>query len=430
MSNGAFAIAKDEEAVVFIENACPGDSLEAEVYDKRKDFSYASMTNLIEASELRMENPPCKIHKICGSCQWQHIDYQAQLEFKKQNLVDQFCINHVDYDKEIPDLIGMQEPWNYRNKIIYPVKTVPSTGRLQAGYFKRNTNELINIKYCPIQYSIFDEILEAVKEYATKHEITSQCLRHILLRSNHDNSELLLCLIVRKKELSDKKELKKVLKRTQKKFPAIKTTSINYNDGSTNVIMGKETEIVTGDGFITESFCDIKLQLSTESFFQVNTEIFSKIIDQTKKFVEAGSKILDLYCGIGTISLSLAKAISNLDIHGIEIIEAAVENAKANAKLNGIEANYLCQNVDTSEELDGYDLIIVNPPRKGCNNQILESIANSDCKKLVYVSCNPATLTRDIRKLEKQGFKLEYIQSFDMFPHSFHFESLAVITRL
>ncbi len=434
MSNGPFAITKEGQKIVFIENACPGDLLEAEIYDTRKDFSYASVTKLLEESTERMSKPPCKIHKICGSCQWQHIDYQAQLKFKKQNLIDLLKSNHINYQDNVPDLIAMDNPWNYRNKIIYPVKTVPSTGRLQAGYFKRNSNELINVKYCPIQYSIFDEIVEFAKESCSQNSINDSFLRHIMLRANEDFSEILLCLISREKTLPSKEGLIKVLQECQKKFPAIKSTTINYNDDSTNVIMGKKTEVISGTGFITETFCDVKLQLSTQSFFQVNTKIFSQIIEKIIDFIEPNSHVIDLYCGIGTISLSLAKAVSNLDITGVEMIETAIENAEANAKLNHIDAKFHCSSIEDwlyssqpEAEEQQEQVIILNPPRKGCSNQVLEATANLKAQRIIYVSCNPATLSRDLSKLENQNYKLEYIQSFDMFPHSFHFETLAVL---
>ena len=433
MSHGAFAVAKDESGkTIFIENACPDDELEYEIYDDRKTFAYASIVNLIQASSQRAKEPKCKIHKICGSCQWQHIDYQEQLKFKKQNLIDLMREAQLEFDFEIPDLIGMDDAWNFRNKVVYPVDTVEKSGRLLAGYFKRNSNELINIKYCPIQYSIFDEIFEKLKEICSQEGVTKEFLRHILLRSNHNKKQILVSLIVRKKNLPEKKyhKLKKVLKEISEKYKVIKTTTINYNDNSTNVILGNETEIVTGKGFILENFAGVDLEISTESFFQVNTEQFAKIIDTLDGKIKEGSKILDAYCGIGTISLSLAKR-KQLQIKGIEIVEAAVENAQRNAERNGLEAQYICSKMeDKVEELaqEDFDLIITNPPRKGCTNKVLENLAKIQAKEILYVSCNPSTLARDLKYMEKYGYKTSYLQSFDMFPHSFHFETVAVLT--
>jgi 23S rRNA (uracil1939-C5)-methyltransferase len=431
MANGAHGIAKDpEQGTVFIENACPGDELEAEIYDQRKGFAFASITDLTQASDLRETDAPCKIHKICGSCQWQHIKYDEQLNFKKQNLLDLMQQNNIETSFEIPNLIGMSKPWNYRNKVIYPVEIVQETGRVKAGYFRRNSNELINIKYCPIQYTLFDEVMMGLKELMDTRGYPNKLIRHIMLRSNSDNTELLISMIVRKEKLNKefKNKIKSDLRKIQEEYKQIKTTSINYNDLSTNVILGDETEIISGEGFITESLGDIKLELSSTSFFQVNTEQFLKVIDLIKKHIKPGDRILDLYCGIGTISLSLAKSIPDLKLHGVEVVAAAIVNAKRNAELNGIaNTEFIEAKVEDWDEIPEHDAVIVNPPRKGCTNKVLDKLAETP--KVIYVSCNPATLTRDIKYLEQFGFKLSYLQPVDMFPHSFHFENLAVLER-
>jgi len=468
MSNGPFAIAFDSnEKVVFIENTCPGDEVMAEVYDERKDFSYANLAEILSPSELRDADPPCKIHKICGSCQWQHINYSEQLKFKKQNLEEMIIHSKLDTSmmtQGIEDFIGMDEPWRFRNKITYPVKTVKSTGRLQAGYFKRNSNELINVKFCPIQYDVFDEIMERAKDLCSEQAVTDQALRHILIRSNVDKTELLLCFIVRKELFirAQKHAITRVLEQLASEFKQIKTVSINFNDGSTNVILGDETHIIKGSGMILESFGELKLKISTTSFFQVNTSQFLKIIDLIKEHVSSNplpKKVLDLYCGIGTISLSLAKTIPGLQIVGVEEVSSAIENAKLNAKINSIEyAKFYCMTAeeffaqaglvsvsasdfermpvstsankpsDLLSDLD-LDCVIVNPPRKGCTNSVLEAIASSSVKELIYVSCNPTTLIRDIKFLEKYGYALSSIKGIDMFPHSYHFETLAIISK-
>jgi 23S rRNA (uracil1939-C5)-methyltransferase len=436
MSHGAFAITEQEDGKkLFVDNACPGDEIEYEVYNEHKSFSYANITELITESPLRAKDPKCKIHKVCGSCQWQHIDYQEQLKFKKQNLLDFIQHSKIDISNiEIADVIPMEDPWNYRNKVIYPVDTVPSTGRLMAGYFKRNSNELINVKHCPIQYSIFDEIIERVKDLCTENGIIKKFLRHILVRSNSNKKQILVCLIVRNKELEKENYLKlrKTLKQISEEFSIIKSTSINYNDQSTNVILGSKSEVVTGKGYIIDNFGDLNLKISAESFYQVNTSQFSKIIDLIEPHIKDGDKILDAYCGIGTISLSLAKRKANLSITGIEIIKTAVENAQLNALDNAIEAVYIHSKIEDNIEdfrNEDFDALIINPPRKGCTTKVLHNLGEIKSKKIIYVSCNPATLTRDIEYLQDFGYKTTYIQAIDMFPHSFHFETLAILER-
>jgi 23S rRNA (uracil1939-C5)-methyltransferase len=322
----------------------------------------------------------------------------------------------------------MEDPWNYRNKIIYPVGTVASTGRLIAGYFKRNTNELINVKYCPIQYSIFDEIMEFTKDLCSKRGITKDRLRHILMRSNMDQSEILLSLIIRRKNLNheEHKLLIKILKEIRSKFPIIKVISLNYNDLSTNVILGQKTEVIDERAYIQEKFADIELRISTASFFQVNTKQFLKIINLIKTFIDKpNARILDLYCGIGTISLSLAKALPELNVTGVEIVAEAID-AKF---ILGTAEDALADILDLKSPSSPYDIVIVNPPRKGCTNDVLNALGEIQSAKIIYVSCNPATLTRDIKHLEQYGYKLSSAQPVDMFPHSFHVETVAVLVH-
>lgn len=433
MSHGAHAIAHDDGQVIFIENACPGDKVKAKVYDYRKDFSFAALEEVLSESELRAKDAKCKIHKICGSCQWQHIDYQEQLKQKKKNLEDLIRKTQIEFDGEIPDLLGMEEPWNYRNKVTYPIKTVESTGRLQAGYFKRNSNELINVKYCPIQYSIFDEIIEKIKDECSERSITKRILRHIMVRSNHDQSEILVSLIIRKDGFGShmQKQVNELFDKLHKEFPQIVTTSINFNDNSTNVIMGNETELYFGKGYIVETLNDVEYEISTQSFFQVNTKQFKKILDLILQRVDKGGKLLDAYCGAGTISLNLKKSQPGLEIIGIELVKAAIDNALANAKRNNLEVDFKVGKVEdhiTEYKNGDFDYVVVNPPRKGCNKSVISALGEIKAKEIIYVSCNPATITRDIKMLEDFGYKLDFIQGIDMFPHSFHFETLAFLT--
>lgn len=478
LAYGPFAVAHDLNGqVIFVENLCPGDIADLEIYDQRKNFAFAHAVSLKEASKLRDLEPRCKLHKICGSCQWQHISYENQLEYKRKNLIDIVSKSKIDFDAStIPNIIPMEDPWNYRNKVIYPVSTVPSTGRLQAGYFKRNSRELINIKFCPIQYSVFDQIMEAIKDLCSKNQITSKVLRHILLRSNYDHSEVLVSFIMRQQGFSDemKKAIGTISRRIAKDFPQVKTCTINYNDKSTNVILGERTEVILGEGFINEIFEGLKLKISTTSFFQVNSSQFAKIIGLISRHCEERSdvaisnvepeittsstfatlrqtsrddgeiRILDAYCGIGTISLALAKKFPNLEIIGVEEVPSAIDDAKQNALENNIKAEFFCStledwiatsSVSTSfrqtprNDVIVFDYTIINPPRKGCTNKVLDVLAKIQSKKIFYVSCNPTTLVRDIKYLEQYGFKTQSLTGIDMFPHTYHVESLAVLIR-
>lgn len=472
MSFGLHAIATDPDSgiKVFIENACPGDELKAEIYDVQKDMAFANITEIISASPLREEDPRCKLHKICGSCQWQHIKYEEQLNFKRINLLDAFKLNKVKLPRENDEnakeealkqhqgisVKGLNNPWHFRNKVIYPVETVKSTGRLLAGYYKTKSNDLINIKHCPIQYSIFEELMEGIKELCSGEGIGTPLLRHILLRSSYDENEVLVSFILRKKlfKARDRHAIKRIFDVILREFPELKAATINYNDDSTNVILGEETELIAGDrDYIVDKLKDIEVKISTSSFFQINNEQFCNILESIKSFIEQSTeenhenaengtatqgavsrlKILDAYSGIGSISLSLAKAFPQHSFKSFELNNAAVINAKDNVELNNL--NNLEVELASAEEyfkeeqnLD-FDIIILNPPRKGCSNKILENISKSNAQKVIYLSCNPSTLARDIKFLEERDFKLTEIKAFDMFPHTFHLETLALLSR-
>jgi 23S rRNA (uracil1939-C5)-methyltransferase len=505
MSHGPYAIGElDSGLKVFVENACPGDELAVEIYDEHKNFAFANISETLSLSPLRNLDPKCKLHKICGGCQWQHIDYAQQLRFKRDNIRDLIIksgidtkllatkLNHEDpmialdqgiceratghlsegefhqsealpdyqaksrhevtysgvnehtegnaamddFATSLPAVLGMDEPWHYRNKIIYPVETVPQTKRLLAGYYKRKSHELVNIKYCPIQYEIFDAIMTEIKDLCSERGIGKPLLRHIALRANIDQSQVLVTFIIRPSELNaDKKStIHRIFQILHKKFPQIKACSLNYNNLSTNVIFGKRTETLTGEqSSIIDQLGDIQLSISPASFFQINNSQFLKIIKTIKDFIDIqdGDRMLDAYCGIGTISLSLAKGFPQSKIEAIEVIDSAIEDAKTNAKLNEINnVNFKLGQVEDhiGKYAQGhFKLVIINPPRKGCTNKVLGALGVISAPKIIYVSCNPATLTRDIKYLEQYGYRLAKIQPVDLFPHTFHVETVALL---
>lgn len=297
--------------------------------------------------------------------------------------------------------------------------------------------------------------MEGIKELCSGEGIGTPLLRHVLLRSSYDENEVLVSLILRKKlfKARDRHAIKRIFDVILREFPEVKAATINYNDDSTNVILGEETELIAGDrDYIVDKLKDIEVKISTSSFFQINNEQFCNILESIKSFIEQATKdklkddeetntqgavsrlkILDAYSGIGSISLSLAKAFPQHSFKSFELNNAAVINAKDNIELNNL--NNLEVELASAEEyfkeeqnLD-FDIIILNPPRKGCSNKILENISKSNAKAIIYLSCNPSTLARDIKFIEGAGFKLEEIKAFDMFPHTFHLETLVLLTK-
>ncbi len=464
MAHGAHAVSHlDDGLVVFVENACPGDIVRAHIYDHRRSFAYATIDEIVKPSELRMVDPPCKLHKVCGGCQWQHISYTEQLEFKRQNVIDSVRKAELKTPRPlhmlIPPVIAMEDPWRYRNKITYPVETVEANGhRLLAGYYKRNTHELVNVKYCPVQYEIFDAIVEDIKELCSQKFIGKPLLRHINLRANQDQSQVLLTLIVRARELmkpehsATEERLKEIFTALMSKYPQLKGCCLNYNDASTNVIFGDKTIVLLGSGIIEDQLGELKFKISPSSFFQINNSQFAKIVDVVKAQVQSlieteelnpvGAELLDAYAGIGTLALSLAAEYPLMQITAIEVVDAAVRNGIANAELNKISSvNFKTGEVEDhieefvarsqfSRDKQALDLVLVNPPRKGCTNKVLDSLGKIAPPNVIYVSCNPVTLTRDIKYLEKYGYEVQEIQPVDMFPHTYHIEVVALLKKV
>jgi 23S rRNA (uracil1939-C5)-methyltransferase len=306
--------------------------------------------------------------------------------------------------------------------------------------------------------------MEGIKELCSGEGIGTPLLRHILLRSSYDENEVLVSFILRKKlfKARDRHAIKRIFDVILREFPEVKAATINYNDDSTNVILGEETELIAGDrDYIVDKLKDIEVKISTSSFFQVNNEQFCNILESIKSFIEKSRsenqgntengvpqqdlketdtqgavsrlKILDAYSGIGSISLSLAKAFPQHSFKSFELNSAAVINAKDNIELNNlknleVELASAEEYFKEEQNLD-FDIIILNPPRKGCSNKILENISKSNAKWIIYLSCNPSTLARDIKFLEGANFKLEEIKAFDMFPHTFHLETLVLLTK-
>lgn len=453
MSHGSYAIARTDTVPVFVDNVCPGDKITAEVYDLRPRFAFAHVIDINENSEYREIEPKCKLHKVCGGCQWQHIKYEQQLEYKRKNVIDlmvnskiidpSWRENYYQDDELIKPAIGMNDkPWNYRNKVVYPVGT-KSTGRLVAGYYKKNTHDLINIKHCPIQYELFDEIMAEAKECLSDLHVQKPPLRHIALRANHDQSQVLLTFIARseweakhpKKNLASfRQKLSKAAQHLLTKFSQIKGVAVNFNDQSTNVIWSHKTETLIGEPYIIDEINGVKFRISPTSFFQINNLQAAKLIETVSDFAElnADARVLDAYAGTGTFALSLA-AKSQAKVTAVEIVESAVNDGKENCKLNDIDTvDFRLGKVEdhVKEFKNGdFDLSIINPPRRGSTNEVLDALGEIAANKIIYVSCNPATLARDIKYLEQYGYKLNKLQPVDLFPHTFHIESVALLTQ-
>ena len=463
------AVAHYKDFVIFVDRGAPGDLVKAEVTTIRPNYARAKILELKESNASYRIEAPCKLFKVCGGCQWQHLPYEKQLEQKdllmknfitKLNLEEgvlksiigacalegdchtSLCSARNDSaTKGIPryteDSTQHSNIWHYRNKVQFPVRTVESTGRLKAGYFEWHSNDLVNIKHCPIQNSLFDGIVETVRELAPKYKITAYnsknktgWLRHICIRVGVSTGEAILTLVCVNESLSRSQEFANEILMSH---PELVGICFNINTKSTNVIYGEKTKVIKGKGYIFEKIKDLKFKISATSFFQINTSQAEKLLDIVNgSLALTGNEIiLDAYCGVGLFSLSFAKKAKK--VIGIEEIKQAIEDGKSSAKENGIK-NHIFVNGKVENKIkevlknEKPNVVILDPPRAGCSKTVLENILDSNVKKIIYVSCNPNTLIRDLEIL-KSKFKINLIQPIDMFPHTYHIESIAIGVR-
>lgn len=440
LSNLGYGIAKVNGYVIFAEGACPKDKVKVRLGKKNKNYANAKVVEVIEPSPFRVE-PFCPMQKICGACQLQFIDYKHQLELKTEIVKDamhSICGEEI----EVRQTIASPKDREYRHKIQYPVSETKNSKRILAGYYKPASHELVNIKYCPIQPAYCDNIIEFIREAAQECGISgynekkhSGDLRHIVIRTSEMNNKSLVILVVNSTKAFDK--LKKLANRIYTELPNIAGVGINYNSKKTNLILGENTEILEGEGFIEEKLCDKVFKVGAKTFFQINPASANNIFNYVKKYISENFEsplILDAYAGITAFGICLSDIAKK--VVSVEEVKDSVMLADKIIKENGIK-NVELHNMDAykffEKELNTkgrkFDVTVLDPPRKGCTQESLDYALKLTKEKIIYVSCNPATLARDLKYLTSMGCKVEYIQPFDMFPHTYHVESVAIINN-
>ncbi len=434
LSNLGFGLAKNDGKVIFVNGACPQDTVKARIIKNTKNYAMAEILEILESSPYRV-TPLCPLQKVCGACQLQFIDYNYQLKIKKQIIED--AMHQVLGNKfEVHDVIPSLKQWECRRKIQYSVEQSKISKNLKVGYYKNKSHDVINIKYCPIQPKICDEVVAYIREIAQNFGITGYdektntgILKHIVIRSSVSTGKLLLTLVVNLKSVSG--GLIKFANSIYEQFSEISGVCANFNILKTNLILTKNTRCLFGDEFVSEKICDINFQIGSNTFFQVNPEsaenIFKFIKDHiSHNFTEP--TILDAYAGITAFGFVLA-GISKLVVSVEECFES-VELARKVKEINGI-TNVELYNMDAGEffqqEKRKFDVVILDPPRKGCSLESLQYAKQIAKSQIIYVSCNPATLARDLNILISMGAKVRYIQPFDMFCHTYHVECVAII---
>ena len=432
LTHDGAGVAKVEGYPLFVPNGLPGEKAKIKVIKVNKGYGFGRLMEITEASPYRVE-PECPIYKECGGCQLQHMSYEGQLKAKEKQVSDVLQrIGKLENVKVHP-VIGMENPWRYRNKAQVPIGE--HEGGLIGGFYQQRSHQIIDMKACIIQQEKNDEVVKEVKEICNINGVRAYDeqkhkgeLRHIMARYGLKSGEVMVVLVTRTNELTGKK---KIIEEIVKRIPGVKSIVQNINSKKTNVIFGDETKVLWGEEVIYDSIGDIKFAISARSFYQVNPEQTKVLYDKALEYADLTGEenVIDAYCGIGTISLFLAQKARK--VYGVEIVPEAIEDAKKNAELNGISNVEFAVGEAETVIPEWYengvvaDVLVVDPPRKGCDDKLLQTIINMKPKKVVYVSCNPATLARDLRVLEDGGYQTVEVQPVDMFPQTMHVECVA-----
>jgi 23S rRNA (uracil1939-C5)-methyltransferase len=460
---------------LFIPGALPGERVLAKVVKLKKQYGYGKLLKIIEPSADRVA-APCPIYKQCGGCQLQHLSYEAQLRYKRQLVVDNLerigklkvagsgnsagsqtqdsddrLTSRSDAGEGIVVLptLGMSDPWRYRNKAQVPIglgaagsgqnDQVAEEGGLVGGFYAQGSHRIIDMDECLIQQENNDRVVAEVKRIARElgirpysEETHKGLLRHVVARYGFNTGDIMVVLITNGLDIPHVDELVGLLRAA---IPGVKSICQNVNTGRTNVIFGDRTKVLWGDDVIYDTIGDVRFAISARSFYQVNPVQTEVLYGKALEFAGLSGEetVIDAYCGIGTISLFLAQRARQ--VYGVEIVSEAIDDARRNALLNGVRNVQF--EVGAAEEIipawkrQGIspDVIVVDPPRKGCDAALLETILGMRPDRVVYVSCNPSTLARDLRVLEDGGYSTVTVQPVDMFPHTVHVESVALLVR-
>lgn len=433
LSDTGDGVGRFGDRVVFVPDTVPGDRALVRLTHTKPQFARAKLYQLLASSPHRIR-PSCIVADKCGGCQWQHINYAYQLE-AKQNLVIQ-ALQRIGGFSHPPvnSVLAAASPLSYRNKATYPLG-ISATGQVQAGYFQKNSHQLINLNQCPVQDSRLNPLLREVKQdlqnqkwqiYDEKHHKGQ--IRHLALRIGRRTGEMLLTLVVKDWIPEMATQAQKWLQR----YPQLVGVAVNRNPDRTNAIFGQETRCIAGKNYIIEEFAELQFQVRPETFFQVNTEVAEALLQEISQQLnlQGHEVLLDAYCGIGTLTLPLARQVRQAI--GLELQPTSVQQAQLNANLNHI--NNTTFQVGAVEKLLPHlaiapDIVLLDPPRKGCDRTVIETLLQVQPSQIVYVSCKVATLARDLKFLCQTGYHLVRVQPADFFPQTSHIECAAFLVK-
>ncbi len=427
-------VGKFDGQAVFVENTAIGDEILCHIIKAKNTYAIGKAMKIIKASKSRTE-PECEAFKSCGGCSFAHIKYEDELNAKEQKVKDAFArIGGIT--PPFAPIVASPETTRYRNKAQYPVRR--ENGILNIGFYAKKSHRVIDGGDCLLQPIEFTEIIEIFRKWINNNNITIYSentnlglIRHIYLRKAFATGEIMVCVVINGNTLPCYDSLLEKLK----PIDGFKTLVLNINRKNTNVVLGDECVALYGDGYITDILCDVKVKISPLSFYQVNRNGAQLLYEKAAQYADVKKEddILDLYCGTGTIGLSMASKANS--VTGVEIIPEAIEDAKVNADINNFKnTRFICGDASTASEFlknEGINpkTVILDPPRKGCAPELLKTVSEINPEKIVYVSCDPATLARDCSRLLELGYIVKEVTPVDMFPRTSHVETVALLIK-
>lgn len=436
LSHEGAGVAKAEGLVFFVENALPGELIRMRVLKVNKKIGFGKVEEFLRTSDQRNENLDMAYLRT-GIADLGHLNYPAQLDFKRKQVKDSLYKIAGLSDVEVAPTLGMEQPLGYRNKAQVPVRRV--NGQLETGFFRKNSHDILPIEDFYIQDPVIDQVILFTRDLLRRFDFKpydeqekTGLIRNLVVRRGHYSGEIMVILVTTRPKIF---RVEQLMERLIEAFPAIKSIMQNINDQPGNAIFGKDWRTLYGQDYITDQMLGNDFQIAAPAFYQVNTEMAEKLYQTAIDFSEltADDVVIDAYSGIGTIGLSVAKYVKQ--VYGVEVIPEAVENSRKNAEINGISnASYVCAPAEEAiqnwlkEGLQA-DVILVDPPRKGLTESFIKASVSMEPKKITYISCNVATMARDIKLYQELGYELKKVQPVDLFPQTHHVEAVSLLVR-
>lgn len=436
LTNLGSGIGRYNEMAVFVDGTAVGDDIIAHIIKVKKNYAVGKIQKILKASPDRVP-VDCEVDSQCGGCAYRHISYEAELREKKQYVTD--VMQRIgEVPLEAKEILHIDVPCRYRNKAQIPV-ALSKEGSISAGFYSKRSHRVVDSADCLLQMKEFAPIVAAVKKYIAENPVTiydettgKGLVRHIYLRRARATGEIMVCLVINGKSIPKKDRLITALTECDENIVSV---VLNINEENTNVVLGKECITIYGKDYIEDVLCGLRFRISPLSFYQVNPEGTEILYGKAREYagLTAGQTLLDLYCGAGTIGLTMAGDAKS--IIGVEVIPEAIENAKENAAINGItNARFICDDASGAAKIlfnEGIrpDVVVLDPPRKGCSPDVLKTVAHMKPDRVVYVSCDSATLARDCKIFSELGYAVKEYTAVDMFPRTTHCECAALLIK-